>query len=119
MPPSLNFPQLDFVKPLKWVSPLDLGARQFTSAGALCDRSTFTSTNARTTDLCHCVFAGLVVVLEGVVCAEQTEKNGQGQLHFPLEENTLPMPLVGVCVLQEPKLSPSPNLFMVSEPGIG
>jgi hypothetical protein len=33
----------------------------FTSAGALCDRSTFTSTDARATDLCHCVFAGLVV----------------------------------------------------------
>jgi len=32
---------------------------------------------------------------EGVVCAEQT-KNGQGQLHFPVEANTLPMPLV-VC----------------------
>jgi hypothetical protein len=32
---------------------------------------------------------------EGVVCAEQT-KNGRGQLHFPLEANNLPMPLV-VC----------------------
>jgi hypothetical protein len=83
----------------------------FTSVGALCDCSTFTSTDARTTDLCHCFFAGLVIFLDGVVYAEQTEKNGQGQLHFPLEENTLPMPLVGVCVFCKSPSSPPPPIF--------
>jgi hypothetical protein len=31
VPLSLNFSQLDFVKPLKWVSPRDLGARHVVS----------------------------------------------------------------------------------------
>jgi hypothetical protein len=83
----------------------------FTSAGALCDRSTFTSTDARMTNRCHFFFARMVVLLDGVVCAEQTEKNGQGQLHFPLEKNTLPMPLVGVCVFCKSPSSPPPPIF--------
>jgi hypothetical protein len=33
-----------------------------TLTGALSDRSMFTSTDARTTDLRHCFFGGLVVV---------------------------------------------------------
>jgi hypothetical protein len=38
-----------------------------TSTGVLSDRSTFTSTDARATDLGHCFFGGVVVVFEVLV----------------------------------------------------
>ncbi len=38
-----------------------------TSTGALSDRSTFTSTDARAMDLHHCFFGGVVVVFEVLV----------------------------------------------------
>jgi hypothetical protein len=60
-----------------------------TSTGALSDRSTFTSTDARATDLYHCFFWR--------TCCRLWARRG--------------------C-LQELKLSP-PYLFMVSEPGTG
>ncbi len=93
--------------------------------GTLSDRSTFTSTNVRTTDLRHGFFGGTccrqgsvvtscvcVFVAVGDVLTQQQQQH-QTEASVAAANATA---AARVC-LQELKLSPSPNLFMVSKPG--
>jgi len=103
--PSLRSPMLRCQVQLELTFMMCLGdCSTFTSTSALSDRSTFTSTSGLSD---HFTFTS-IGALNGW-------HDGSSPLFF---WRTCCLPKVCVC-LQKLKLSPPPNLFMVSEPGIG